>query len=484
MRHSPDDRTPPLPGRIPPLPDHRPAVPTTGPPESAPVPGPPGFAPAPGQPGPTADTDALSPGFTPAPVPPLATNALPAPPRALAPDLARGFMLCLIAIANVSVYLWGSVDPTSSSPHPTDGSTLDTVLSVLTILFVDGRIYPMFAFLFGYGMIQFSRSRTARGDEPAAVSRMLVRRNLWLIVFGFVHALLLFGGDILGAYGLAGLVLGFAVLRGSDRALRITAWILAGLVAAFSLVQFLFALLIAWAAGDTSAPGDEEVPEVDPLWDFTISLSTLGNGEDNYLLALAVRIGMWFVSSLFANLALAVPLCILLGALAARHLWIEAGPTRPRPSLGLVAELGIAIGVLGAVPQALQFLGLIPEEALAPFAFMGLSQLTGIAAGLGYVALFGIIGTRLTQRPPAFLLPVAHVGKRSLSFYLLQSLVFAPLLAAWGFGLGETWTTTSAYLLALGIWIVSLPLAWAMERTAYRGPAEVVLRRLTYGRRV
>ena len=45
------------------------------------------------------------------------------------------------------------------SGHPPSDSPLDTTLSVLTILFVDGSIYPMFAFLFGYGIVQFTRNR-------------------------------------------------------------------------------------------------------------------------------------------------------------------------------------------------------------------------------------------------------------------------------------------------------------------------------------
>ncbi len=113
-------------------------------------------------------------------------------------------MLCLIAIANVSVYLWGTQAATSLSGHPASDSLLDRILSVLTILFVDGSIYPMFAFLFGYGIVQFARTRTAVGDDPRTITAMLLRRNLWLVVFGLLHAALLFGGDILGAYGLCG----------------------------------------------------------------------------------------------------------------------------------------------------------------------------------------------------------------------------------------------------------------------------------------
>src|SRR5690606_18500790 len=167
----------------------------------------------------------------------------PAVPRALAPDLARGCMLLLIAIANVSWHLWGR--PTGlTSAHPTDGGPLDSALAAVSLVFIDGRIYPMFAFLFGYGMVQFARSRAARDFPDRIVDRMLLRRHLWLLVFGFVHALLLFNGDILGAYGLAGLILGAALFRRSDRALRITAWILAGIILLFALGSIVLGLLM------------------------------------------------------------------------------------------------------------------------------------------------------------------------------------------------------------------------------------------------
>ena len=66
---------------------------------------------------------------------------------------------------------------------------------------------------------------------------------------------------------------------------------------------------------------------------------------------------------------------------------------------------------------------------------------TGLAGGLGYVAVFGLIAARMPQwarRHPA-VVAVAAVGKRSLSSYLAHSLLVAPLLAAWGLGLGALW---------------------------------------------
>lgn len=61
-------------------------------------------------------------------------------------------------------------------------------------------------------------------------------------------------------------------------------------------------------------------------------------------------------------------------------------------------------------------------------------------------------------------------GRRSLSGYLARSLVFAPFPAAWGLGLG----------VHLSSWSVALVAAYRMDRAGVRGPAETLLRRLTY----
>jgi uncharacterized protein len=76
---------------------------------------------------------------------------------------------------------------------------------------------------------------------------------------------------------------------------------------------------------------------------------------------------------------------------------------------------------------------------------------------------------------------VAAVGKRSPSCYLAHSLVFAPLLAAWGSGLDARMSSATMALFATGVWLLTVVVADAMERTGRRGPAEVLLRRLAYG---
>ena len=66
-------------------------------------------------------------------------------------------------------------------------------------------------------MVQLFRRQVDAGTPVTVARRLLRRRNLWLLVFGFVHAALLWYGDVLGAYGLAGLVM---VARSSPAATK------------------------------------------------------------------------------------------------------------------------------------------------------------------------------------------------------------------------------------------------------------------------
>ena len=84
-------------------------------------------------------------------------------------------------------------------------------------------------------------------------------------------------------------------------------------------------------------------------------------------------------------------------------------------------------------------------------------------------------------RPGAVLEALGACGQRSLSCYLGQSVLFVMLLPAWTLGLGGRLTVAQAALLAVAVWLVLLLVAAGSARVGYRGPAEVLLRRLTYG---
>ena len=153
-------------------------------------------------------------------------------------------MLLFIALANSHYFLRGS---SVLGGYPQDGSGADSAVTWLISTFVDGRAFPMFGLLFGYGVAQIVRRQEASGRR--AVRRLLWRRSLVLVVVGFLHAVLLYAGDILAAYGVL-LFVGAWVVRWKDR------WLL--------LTALLFFVLVS-LPGDSSSTSSADPPHVSML---------------------------------------------------------------------------------------------------------------------------------------------------------------------------------------------------------------------------
>ena len=130
-------------------------------------------------------------------------------------------MLLLIALGNAHLFLYQH-RPVGLHAYPIPESTAERLAVLIPVTFFDGRELP-FAFLFGYGAVQLSRRHTREGADQHTVRSLIRRRGWCMILIGFVHAMLLFGGDIIGAYGLVAVVLAGVLVRTSDRKLLIAA---------------------------------------------------------------------------------------------------------------------------------------------------------------------------------------------------------------------------------------------------------------------
>jgi len=385
--------------------------------------------------------------------------------RVVAPDLARGLMLLLIALANAPWHLFG-YETGGLSVHDPNGGPIDRAWQAVAFVAIDGRSYPLFAFLFGYGIWQLYRRQLDAGLPPGQAHRLLRRRHLWMLVFGAVHAALLWGGDIIGAYGLVGLLVCWLFLDRRDRTLAIWAAVLGGLLT----VTAIAAVVAGALAGPTADSGG----------DFSLPNPA---AVDSYPFSTALRLGMWLgVTAGQGVLALAVPVAVLLAILAARHRLLER-PELHRRLLARTAVGGVAIGWAGGALGFALFVGGFP--GLPSWTFQILVIATGVAGGLGYAAIFGLLGEAWQRRG---LGPVGRaltaVGKRSMTSYLLQSVLFAPVLAAWGLGLGGVLTEWQGALYGVGVWLVTVGIAVALERRGIRGPFERLLRRLANPRPV
>jgi uncharacterized membrane protein YeiB len=379
----------------------------------------------------------------------VAVGPVGARERALAPDLARGLMLALIALANSVVYLYGR--PYGTRQHIVEERLLDRIVSVLDVALVDARAYPMFAGLFAYGVVQVFRRHTAAGASESQVRMLLRRRSRWLIVFGFVHAVLLFPGDILGLYGVVGFIL-VALTRVSDRRLLVAAVAWLGVVA-----------VVQGAAYMMPSDGGRSF-----FWSFEMA---------DPIDALLLRPLEWLMTPIGI---IGVGSAVLVGTWAARR-EILTDPSAHRRLLVRTAAIGLTAAVVGGLPVALAVGGVWqPTSPLVLWAASALHAVTGIAGGLGYAAVIALVAIRIGDRRGRVVEALVACGQRSLSCYLFQSVVFVALLMPYTLGLGATLGTAGVAVVALGTWLVSVLLADLSRRAGRRGPAEAVLRRLTY----
>lgn len=399
--------------------------------------------------------------------------------RALAPDLARGFMLLLIVLANTTFYLWGA-NRQGESLHPVDGSLLDRITQFAIITGVDMRVYPMFAFLFGYGIVQLLNRQQRAGVPERSVRALLRRRHWWMIAIGFCHALLLWMGDIIGVYGAVGLVMCWLFLRRTDRTLLVWAALLVGALVVVSLLS---------VAGGVGAAAAGAAPQ----GDGTSALMAANIADPDYLATLLPRVAVWLLLLVFQGfLMLTVPAAVLLAFWAARRRVLEQ-PHHHLRLLRTTAVVGILVGWLAGLPYALHHVGAFDVPDSAAWAFSLPHSASGLFAGIGYVALFALIAHRLAVRRGAtaadasgrpgqgpLVTAIAAVGKRSMSAYLAQSVLCAPLLAAWGLGLGDRFGSWQMAAFATAVWLITLAGAYALELRGRRGPAEVLLRKLAY----
>ncbi len=373
--------------------------------------------------------------------------------RSLAPDLARGCVLLLIALANAHVFLFGH--ELGVRGYPVVEEVPDRVAALLQMTFADGRGYPMFAALFGYSLIQLSRRQVASGLEPRAVRRVLRRRGCALVLVGFAHALLLFSADIIGAYGLLAVVLAGVVVRARERTLLLVAglWMIPATV--YGALQGL------------------------PVPEHTLPESSISTSEP--LVAAGLRAQEWIEQTLVRSALSLVP-AILFGAWAARRGLLDE-PGRYRRGLRTAAVLGVGAAVAGGLPMALMASAVWAQPGPVASTLAGaLHAVTGYAGGVGYAAVAGLVAIRCREQQGPMVTALKACGQRSMTCYLGQSLLLVAVLPAYGGGLGDDVGIAASSIVAVLIWCVTVVAADAMRRLHMRGPAEVLLRRMTYGR--
>ncbi|MHC9086577.1 DUF418 domain-containing protein [Luteimonas sp. RIT-PG2_3] len=398
-----------------------------------------------------------------------ALSSLPPAQRLPVLDALRGFALLGIFLMNIE---WFSRPMQEMALGvPADATGWDYRAAWLVQVLVQGKFWVLFALLFGIGFALMARRPGPSADDGRGFRRMFKRRCAMLLVLGLAHAVLLWPGDILHLYALAGLLL--LGMRGLSPGLQ--AGVGTALYAAAAVMMLAVGgLMLAMAsidgaalasvidesmadatrAADRYAQGDFLAVSLQRLQDFLLVLQAIWLSIP---MALGVfLIGNWLVASgriddigrhrgFFIRLAaIALPLGIAMevGALALG--------TRFSPAQLGQATIATAVKMAASLPLALAYL------ALFVLAF----QSQALARVLRWLA-------------PA--------GRMALSNYLLQSLLASSLFYGYGAGAwGQLGRAEQVLLVLLVFALQVLASHWWLSRHRL-GPVEWLWRWWSHG---
>lgn len=380
--------------------------------------------------------------------------------RALMPDLLRAFALFGIAVVNVV----GFAQPFSTGFH--DGG-LSTPLDQAAYAGMAGlflmKSYPLFSMMFGAGLA-FQLSAAARAGK--AFGPRYFRRMGALIVFGILHFIFFWFGDILLTYGLLGCLL-FALRNSSVKVLVRT-----GIALIFLNTLMLFALAAILWMGETYAP--DAMAEAG--YDAMDAAAMAAFGEGNFWQAAQYRLSLmpFVLPSVIIQQGISVFGFFCFGLAAVKAGVID----QPDAAIWkLSRRVLLPIGLAGSVLGALILLGASSSVDSTFILGSAVTMAFSAFSALGYAGLIALVSSGAVGPVKRFL---ARAGSASLTAYLLQSLILSLVFTAYGLGTYGKMAAAEAISVAALAAIASLVFTGLWRRFAPRGPMEVLLRRVTY----
>ena len=334
----------------------------------------------------------------------------------------------------------------------------------------DQKFLSIFSMLFGAGVCVFADRALAKTGHAAGLH---YRRTFWLLLFGLMHAHLLWYGDILVPYALCALWV-YLFRNRSARTLFITGVLVMS-------VSSIFYLLIGFGIEQIPA---RDVASLMELWapDAELIAAEISAYQGGWLGQMATRSGeaLFLETSVFLTIFLWRAGGMMLIGMA----FYKWGVLSAEKSDGFYWKLAAAGAMVGL---SLIGLGLMHnfehdfalEHSMfigSQFNYWGSVFLAFVYVGLIMLMVRRNVFTSLQARLTA-------IGKTAFSNYILQTVICTLIFYGHGLGLFAEVLRYQQLLIVFGVWALQLWLAplW-LARYGF-GPIEWAWRSLTYWHR-
>ena len=399
-------------------------------------------------------------------------------------DVLRGFSLLGILLLNIIGF--GFVAAAYTAPGLLIEDSNDLFAWALIELTAEGSMRGIFSILFGAGVILFL------GNRREGSGWLHAKRTTWLLLFGLFNGyILLWTGDILVTYALAGFALYFFRNLEGRTLLRLAV----GLTVLITLyntgihfgLKYLSANVeTAIATQAAGQPVPQDVADLADQWNAFESeyaptteaiaqeISARGESYHSAFLWTAKHNTVILKGSLWSFLLPDALVMMILGMALFKLGVLQGQLARDRYAKMAIVGFTMGFSINGFeiwFAHQSQFDLIDAFLKLAPTYHLGRMAVT-----LGWIGLllWLIKGGWQSSR-------LVAVGRMALTNYLMQSLICMLVFTGAGFGWVAQTSLWQVYGIVLPIWLLQLWLSpWWLARFYY-GPVEWLWRAMTYG---
>ncbi len=345
------------------------------------------------------------------------------------------------------------MDPYTWFSTPSDIATFKWI-----DIFVEASFYPIFAMLFGYGLnMQYEKS-LAKGIPFAPI---MARRMTMLLMFGLLHALFIWMGDILFTYAIMGFVMIAAVRIPKNWLLPIAAIVYIVPNAFFYATTYFLEKL------DPNAflTGYADLHKIE----LSIGSYGLGTYGEIFSFRLSEFASVGLLGTLSAFVVV-LPLIMVGAWLSKWQVFERANDMKGRIAAVIIISLPVGLWLKSA-----------PHTDGATMADLLLqSSFGGPLVAAGYVGILLL----LCQIPlfRTLFRPISKAGRMSLTTYITQSIVATTIFYSYGFGLYGKGELATGMWIAVGVFAIQVIFAELWLSKFKMGPLEWLWRKGTYGK--
>lgn len=379
-------------------------------------------------------------------------------------DVIRGFALFGIFLVNMpsfhSPYFMKSLYGIES--HFTG---VDYWLDVFFALFVDMKFFTIFSFLFGIGFYIFMSRAEEKGQR---IKRLYLRRILALLLFGIVHLIALWFGDILHTYAVAGVFLIFFYKRKIKTMIIWGFSLLFVINALFGLTLILPDFILQEMQADSNIQYNQSIDEYIDVYE-----------NAGYAEWVSYRLGTE-ISTIALNLFTAIipVFAMFLFGLAAGKAGIFRDVVKHLPFLKKIRLVSFLLSIPFVVILALFLLDIVDLGIKKQFAVQLFTSLSGASLCIFYIsALTLLLQKESWQRR---LRSLGSTGQMALTNYLSQTIISVIIFV--GFGLYGNVSLLTGTLICFVIFAVQMAFSTFWLKKFRFGPFEWLWRSFTYGK--